>query len=102
MNPDIQPATKIAPGATLFTLDGARIGNAIIIERVGETRSGTGKDVKLVPIWLIETDFGNRCKFSENEIHDLFGLGYQSDYTEWSRDRDDLRNRTLEDIENAV
>jgi hypothetical protein len=81
-------ATELAAGVTLMTLDGSKIGNAIIIKEVIPTGSlvqylaGTGQK-----LWLIETDFGNQVRCCDNEIHELFGLGYQTDYDRWWDDR---------------
>lgn len=71
---DPQPATELAPGVTLFTRDGSKIGNAIVI------RALHGKDSQH---WLIETDYGNQCTFSEREIDDWFTLGVKSNHDMW-------------------
>lgn len=71
---DPQPATELAPGVTLYTRGGNKIGNAIVIRPV------LGKNGQH---WLIETDFGNQCTLSESDIDDWFTLGVKSDYDMW-------------------
>jgi hypothetical protein len=55
----------------LHTKDGRKIGNAIII----------GKDDKYN---IIKTDYGNECKFTDEEIKECFYIAY-SDLTEEER-----------------
>lgn len=93
-----EPATEIAPGVTLTTLDGAQIGNAIVIQKQprnyrGELIDDTDASKRL---WLIETDFGNRLICTENEIHELFGLGFQQEYNDWWDARLALIKKTVE------
>lgn len=94
MNPDPIKATEIGPGVTLATLDGERIGNAIVIREAEppaaaiEYLASTGQK-----FWLIETDFGNRVELSDNEIHELFSLRFVTTYDEWSSDRRELISR---------
>lgn len=77
---------------TLLTRDGRLIGNAIIIEQIGRTD-------EQVPIFLIETDFGNRCKLNQNEIEAWFYPGDETTYASWSTNRSDTQNRTFDNIE---
>ena len=82
-----RPATEIKPGVTLLTKDGRQIGNAIVVERNGHTSSFPGSR-DYIPLWKIETDFGNRIdKITEQEIHTLFTLGFERDYRTWAEDR---------------
>lgn len=91
---------------TLFTRDGRRMGNAIIIEEVtpppaaAEYLAKTGQKM-----WLIETDFGNRVRLTDNEIDEHF---YRLDelnelqqahcqaatYDYWAYDRRELQLKT--------
>lgn len=82
-------ASEIAPGVTLATRDGLQIGNAIVIQEV-QPRTSLIKDLlaaKDQKFWLIETDFGNRCRLSDGEINQLFVLGKQNNYDCWWDDR---------------
>lgn len=86
---DAVQAKEIASGVTLMTKDGRTIGNAIVIGQTGNTRKWKDpKSIKEVePIWLIETDFGNRAQLSTSEIHEWFHLGYQRDFDQWKVER---------------
>lgn len=90
----------------LFTRDGRRIGNAIIIREVQPHPEAAHYFTKTgQKLWLIETDFGNQLRFSDNEIEEHF---YRLDelnelqqihcenttYDEWSADRRRLQNST--------
>lgn len=80
---DAVQAKEIAPGVTLMTKDGRTIGNAIVIRETTapaamEYLQSTGQK-----LWLIETDFGNRVSLCDNEIHDMFNLGYPRNYDSW-------------------
>jgi hypothetical protein len=46
-------------GKQLFTRDGRKVGNAIVIEQVGDS-------------WKLETDFGNNMTFNANEIAEFY------------------------------
>ncbi len=85
---DLTPtfATAIGPNVSLFTRDGSKIGNAVIIKQAGHTSSFPGSR-DYIPLWLIETDFGNRTKMSESGINTLFTLGYLRDHNRWWDDR---------------
>jgi hypothetical protein len=82
-------ATHHAPGVTLFTRDGSQMGNAIIIAEVQPFNASLTLYLKKTDqkMWLIETDFGNRCKLSTNELNELFKLGRQQNYDKWFDDR---------------
>lgn len=87
------PAKQLASNITLVTKDGFRVGNAIIIEPVESTLAGI-----TYWYWLVETDFGNRLRCTDAEIHSLWELGFEQDYTVWAADRDALRaNSTIDD-----
>lgn len=90
-------ATEMAPGVTLLTLDGAKIGNGIIVKEAKPPAAAvdylkaTGQKM-----WIVETDFGNRCTLTTNEIHEFYGLGYQQDYDQWWDDRLATIQKTVE------
>jgi hypothetical protein len=69
---------------TLLTRDGRQIGNAIIVEEI-ENKHGPEK------LFLVETDFGNRCKLNQAEIEAWFYPGREASYAEWSTDRTNVR-----------
>jgi hypothetical protein len=86
-----EPAKEYAPGVTLLTRDGFKIGNAIIVkEAKGHTEGKTR-------LWLIETDFGNRCKMTTSALDELFTLGYIRDYDQWWEDRIEAITKVLRD-----
>jgi hypothetical protein len=95
---DAIQAKKIASGVTLMTKDGRTTGNAIVIGQTGNTRKWKDpKSTKEVePVWLIETDFGNRAQLSTSEINEWFHLGYQRSYDEWRLARIDCIAGTKE------
>jgi hypothetical protein len=85
-------ATQLAPGVTLFTVDGSRIGNAIVVRKDGQTRDwkpALSEDKMMLDVWFIETDFGNNCRMTEREIFSHFILGRQHNYEQWWTDRAD-------------
>lgn len=97
---------------TLFTRDGRRMGNAIIIEETRPPQAAAEYLAKTgQKMWLIETDFGNYLRLTDNEIDEHFYRLDELDelqqahcqaatYAEWSHDRRELqlRTRTLPDI----
>lgn len=72
---------------TLFTRNGRETGNAIIYG------SDTSKFLE-EPVFLVETDFGNRMRLTAKEIDDSFMIGRPQDYATWAKDRRALQNRT--------
>ena len=92
MDPDPKQATEIAPGVTLFTRDGSRIGNAIVVKEAETPEELRGCLKKTgQKLWLLETDFGNNLRYSDNEIHEVFKLGYVQSHLEWTMDRRELQ-----------
>jgi hypothetical protein len=87
----------MAAGVTLLTLDGTKMGNAIIVKEVPPHPAAAEYMAKTnQKNWLVETDFGNRMTLTTNEIHEFYGLGFQQDYDKWWDDRLDLIRRTVE------
>jgi hypothetical protein len=88
---DMNPtnATEIAADVTLFTRNGAKIGNAMVIREVKASSEAMAEFLlaKGEKLWLIETDFGNRVRMSNSEINSLFTLGYLRDHDRWWEDR---------------
>lgn len=69
-------------GTILHTKDGGNIGNAIIC-----SKSEIKQLVPRVEVWELETDFGNRCRFTESEILAWFNVGPTVDLEKWRSDR---------------
>jgi hypothetical protein len=69
------------------------MGNAILIRQVGSTRDWPEYPHGIIPIWLIETDFGNRVKFTERELDMYFTKGKKVTYQDWYNEREELRNQ---------
>lgn len=67
---------------TLKTKDGTKVGNGIIF-RV-DTEFVDGKPSHR---YWVETDFGNKVKFSWEEIEKLYTLGEPISHTVWCQDR---------------
>lgn len=89
-------ATEIGPGVLLTTLDGTKMGNGIVIKEVSPHPSAAEYCQKTnQKCWKIQTDFGNVCTLTDNEIHEFYGLGWQSDYDEWWDTRLDLIKKHL-------
>lgn len=99
---DAVQAKEIAPGVTLMTKNGATVGNAIVIEQIGDTRDWYKDGREIVPVWLCETDFGNRMKLTNWEILAWYELGYQRDYDSWCKARMALIQKGIEDGEPAL
>lgn len=96
---DLQQATELAPGVTLLTKNGGRIGNAIVIRGIPREEVLTQSMLSYLDetnqqMWLIETDFGNRTRFCTNELLAHFELGYQQEFKDWFADRRALQNKT--------
>jgi hypothetical protein len=91
------PATKIAPGVTLWTKDGSKIGNAIVVRRNGHTSSFPGSR-DYIPLWYVETDFGNVIPaMQESEIFERWDLGFVSSYDVWWEARYELIKKNLQE-----
>jgi len=82
---------------TLHTRDGTAYGNAIMIRIIpDEDLEPTLKDyLKGRPMWLIETDYGNRIRLTEREIDEMFTRGIAISYAEWAQKRRILQGRNL-------
>lgn len=65
---------------TLQTKDPARNGNAILYGT--EPSKFTGEQ-----LMLVETDFGNKMRLTNNELNELFIMGRPRNYQEWLTDR---------------
>ena len=85
---------------TLQTKNSKAHGNAIIVCQV-EPSSQSMKDyLKGRPLWLVETDFGNRMKLTDSEIDEMFHRSKApTDYEQWKHDRAELRQQNqIEDL----
>lgn len=78
---------------TLFTKDSSRMGNAIIIREVEPSNQSMKDYLKGRPLWLIETDFGNRFRYTDREIDEAFHRGIHCSYEQWKSDREELRRQ---------
>lgn len=67
-------------GTRLLTLDGTKIGNAIVVHHI---------QTSMTEFYLIETDFGNRLRMSLQNIDDHFGydLEEEPDINRWFDNR---------------
>lgn len=87
-------AGAIGPNVTLFTRDGSKSGNAIIIKlagdhpEMGENLAGS--------MWLLETDYGNRMTLAEFEIKGMYTLGFEQEYSAWFDRRLETIKKTLD------
>jgi hypothetical protein len=88
-------AKEIASGVTLMTKNGVQVGNAIVVKQVGDTRDWYKDDREIIPVWLVETDFGNRMKLTNREILEWYDLGFQRDYESWWDARLEQIGKTL-------
>jgi len=78
---------------TLFTKDGRRVGNGIII---GGEPSAYCDDY----LYVIETDYGNTMKLNLKELEELYYLGHIVPYDQWKHDRTETRT-ARENLENV-
>lgn len=81
-------------GMKLATQDSMRVGNGIIYDI--EDRELLGK------LYFVETDFGNRMKFTKEELEELFypRPDLEMDYGVWKAEREHLQcNNKHEDID---
>lgn len=85
----------IQPGLQLFTKDGRRVGNAIVLTRIDDPPPGVAE------LWLCETDFGSRFAFVPKEIDDEFwthakdGTQRITDPETWRRERSGFQLKQL-------
>jgi hypothetical protein len=91
---ELTPAEQLAPGVTLLTKDGAIIGNAIVVKKTRTALARNNDEPE--PVWIVETDFGNRLRPTAREIFTMWDLGYVQDYDQWWDDRLDIIKRTVE------
>ena len=85
---------------TLQTKNSKAHGNAIIVRQI-EPSSQSMKDyLQGRPLWLVETDFGNRMRLTDREIDDMFHRSKDpTDYEQWKHDRAELRQQNqIEDL----
>ena len=95
---DAVQAKEIAPGVTLCTKDGYVTGNAIVIKEIKPTTTmADWLEANNQKLWLIETDFGNRCQFTDAEIEAYYNLGYQRDHDSWWEARLALIQKNVEE-----
>lgn len=82
---------------TLHTRDGTAYGNAIIIRAISDEDLEPSIKAYLQgrPMWLIETDYGNRIRLTDREIDEMFTRGIAMSYAEWSQKRRILQGRNL-------
>lgn len=73
----------IEVGRVLFTKDGRKIGNAIVLNI---------EQVEDAPIVTIETDFGNIVKLTEDEVVKDFHEGHITIVNDWIEQRDYVRH----------
>lgn len=89
----------------LLTRDGRKMGNAIIIREVAPHPAAAEYLLKTgQKMFLIETDFGNQCRLSSNEISELFydadelreahAWANRANYPQWHKDRHRAINQT--------
>lgn len=69
---------------TLITRNGKNIGNAILVGAANDHQHEE-------PLFLIETDFGNRTKLNWAEIEEWFTIGRCIPYEVWNQERHILR-----------
>lgn len=80
----------------LFTKDGRRTGNAIVIKEIEPSSESMKRFLAIdnSKLYLVETDFGNRMKLSTKELNSMFDLGPRESYKKWAADRSELRRDT--------
>lgn len=76
------PAETLTEGVVLHTKDGRKIGNAVILE--------CAQDGEFGPYYVCQTDFGNKARLTEGEIHDWFYVGTVADLVERRSDQQRL------------
>lgn len=85
-------------GLHLFTRDGRRHGNALVVDKGEQTEFGQ--------VWILETDFGHFAKLTEKEIESGFytfdreGSERTSDVRQWRADRAEIRTDTHQALTN--
>lgn len=76
----------------LWTDNGQRVGNGILYAKE------PSKYRPEVMLNLVETDFGNRMRLTDEELDGYYTVGPETDYNRWKSDRDEVRlNNTIED-----
>lgn len=81
----------------LWTNDPTKVGNGILYAK--ETSSYQPH----VTLNLVETDFGNRMRLTDDELDELYTVGPERDYAQWRADRDSVRlNNTVQDQCDAI
>ena len=77
----------------LFTKNGHRTGNAIVVKEVEPTTEAMKAFLAIdnSKMYLVETDFGNRMRLTTKELNAQFDLGPKQSYKKWAADRAELR-----------
>lgn len=91
-------ARKYGPGVTLFTRDGDKQGNAIIVRETKPKEPHLQEYLKNngnQKMWVVETDFGNRMNLCDREVDELYMIGRPDNYDRWWNARMDLIQKTV-------
>lgn len=73
----------------LWTDNGQRVGNGILYAKE------PSKYRPEVMLNLVETDFGNRMRLTDEELDGYYTVGPETDYERWKSDRQDRRLENL-------
>jgi hypothetical protein len=65
-------APRLYVGKRLFTKDGRRVGNGIIVGKMDHTSESRG-----TTIWHVITDFGNDMRLSEPELERFYHIDHE-------------------------
>ena len=87
----LMTSTTTFRSKVLHTKDGSKVGNAILYG------AELSRYVKGTVLNLVETDFGNRMKLSNNELHELYTVGPERDYEQWKTDRRKAQSKIIAD-----
>lgn len=71
----------------LYTKNPKCHGNAIIVAEYDPTENTLINYLNGRKMWIVESDFGNRMKLTDNEIDEYYNRGDMHDYQDWARDR---------------
>jgi hypothetical protein len=86
----------LVKGRILHTRDGSKCGNGIIRE-ITSSRDWSNPEQsskRIIPIYVVETDFGNLMKLSDEEIFIYYEASeHVSEYDRWFFDRLDCISR---------
>lgn len=83
---------KIEAGKRLFTKDGRKVGNGIVVGELDHNLEGLGE------VWVVETDFGNVLRLTVTELSEFYHLSWAVPEGPYPHSLDEWRESRLKNV----